>query len=150
MRILGNTVMLGLVAVVGLSLAAAGQPQGAGKGKGWKKGQGWKSFVTVYDADKDGKVSKAEFLAKKPGFDRFDTDKNGAVTEAEFDASNAAKKNPKLKGWMARWDANKDKTVSSDEWNAGKTKGFDKADKNHDGVIEEGEFTPDVNKGGEE
>jgi Ca2+-binding EF-hand superfamily protein len=148
MTIHRTAVVLGLVALLGATVVAAAQEGKGAAGKGWRKGQGWATFAAVYDADKDGKVTKEELLAKHPMFDRLDTNKDGVVTEAEFDANPASQKNPNLKGWVARLDTNKDRTVSMDELNQAKTKGFDKGDKNKDGAIEESEFTPEIVDGG--
>ena len=137
------------VAVMAIGFAAA-NPEGKGKQAGaWKKGQGWDKFAAVFDANKDGKVTKDELLAKRPGFDLLDTDKDGTVTEAEVDARPAAQKNPNLKSFLARFDENKDHKVTTAEWDAKRTKAFETADKNHDGAIEASEVTGELlNAGG--
>jgi Ca2+-binding EF-hand superfamily protein len=124
-----------------LSAYAQGPAQGS-KGKGWKKGQGWELFSTAFDADKDGKVTKDELMAKQPAFDRADANHDGMVTEGEYDAMPAAKKHPNLKGWIARYDADKDQKVSLAEWNEQRVKAFEAADKNKDGAVDKSEFTP--------
>jgi len=43
----------------------AGTQSKAAQGQGWKKGQGWDYFAAAFDANKDGKVSKEELLAKQ-------------------------------------------------------------------------------------
>jgi len=131
------------VALVSISIAAAAAPESKG-GKKWKKGQGWDAFAATFDADKDGKVSKAEMAAKRPGFDHFDTNHDGAVDEAEVDALPAAQKNPKIKSWIARFDTNKDRKVTTAEWDAQRETVFDRADKNHDGFIDSTEATGDL------
>lgn len=42
--------------------------------------------ITVYDANKDGKVTKAEFTAVKSPFtfEKIDADKNGVLTKTEI------------------------------------------------------------------
>jgi len=122
----------------------AGTQSKAAQGQGWKKGQGWDYFAAAFDANKDGKVSKEELLAKQPGFDHMDANHDGFVTEAEYDAMPASKNHPNVKGWVARFDTNKDGKVSVEEWNAQRIKHFEMADKNKDGAIEKSEFTPDM------
>ena len=140
-------VVLG-VAVLAITFAAA-KPEGKGKqGNAWKKGQGWDKFAAAFDADKDGKVSKAELLAKRPAFDLLDTDKDGTVTEAEIDARPAAQKNPNIKSFLAKFDENSDRKVTAAEWDAKRTKAFETADKNHDGMIDSTEATGELMKGG--
>jgi len=143
-------VSAGLAAVLAASMAAAGSSQGksAQQGQGWKKGQGWEFFVAAFDANKDARVTKEEMLAKQPGFDHMDANHDGFVTEAEYDAMPASKNHPNVKGWIGRFDTNKDGKVSLEEWNAQRVKGFEMADKNKDGAIEKGEFTPELAGGG--
>ncbi len=137
------------VAVLAIGIAAA-NPQGKGKQAGApKKGQGWEKFSAVFDANKDGKVTKDELLAKRPGFDLLDTNHDSFVSEPEINALPAAQKHPNLKGWVARFDEDKDGMVSVAEWDAKRTKAFDTADKNHDGAIESSEVTGELlNSGG--
>jgi hypothetical protein len=136
------------VAILAFSTAAA-NPQNKGKQAGaWKKGQGWDHFAAVFDANKDGKVTKDELMAKRPGFDHLDTNHDGFVSEAEIDALPAAQKNPNLKGWVAKFDQDKDNKVSVAEWDAKRAKAFETADKNHDGAIEASEVTGELMSGG--
>jgi Ca2+-binding EF-hand superfamily protein len=139
-------IIAGLAAVIVSAAAADAWAQGpeGGRGRGLKKGQGWDVFASVFDADKDGKVTREEMLAKQPAFDRADANHDGTVTETEFDTTPASQRFPKLKSWIARFDADKDKKVSLQEFNDARMKGFEKADKNKDGAIEKGEFTPDL------
>lgn len=138
------------MAVLAIGVAAA-SPQAKGKHAGQaKKGQGWEKFAATFDANKDGKVTKDELLAKKPGFDHFDTNHDGFVTEDEINALPAAQKNPNLKNWVAKFDTDGDHKVSAAEWDAKRTKAFETADKNHDGAIESSEVTGElVHSGGE-
>ena len=152
MRLNRLVVITGLAAALAAPVALAGSQPKATPAKNtqnqtWKKGQGWDLFAAGFDANKDGKVSKEEMLAKQPGFDHMDADHDGFVTEAEFDAMPASKNHPNAKSWMAKFDTNKDGKVSLEEWNAGRVKGFEMADKNKDGAIEKGEFTPALTTG---
>ena len=153
MRINRVVMVAGLAAALVAPVALAGnQPKAAPakhtQGQGWQKGQGWDMFVAGFDANKDGKVSKDELLAKQPGFDHMDANHDGFVTEAEYDAMPAAKNHPNAKSWIARLDTNKDGKISLEEWNAQRAKSFETADKNKDGAIEKGEFTPALTTSG--
>lgn len=148
MTIIRTCAIVAGAAIMAIGVATAGSE---GKGKsagGGKKGQGWDKFAAAFDTDKDGKISKGELLAKRPGFDFLDTDKDGAVTEAEVDARPAAKKNPNFKNFLARFDEDKDRKVTVAEWDAKRTKAFETADKNHDGFIESSEATGELLKSG--
>src|SRR5262245_35901606 len=133
--------LVGLAAVFAASIAVAQEQDKKPKGHGGKKGQGWEVFVTAFDANKDGKVSKDELLAKQPGFDAVDKNGDKLVTSDEIEAARAGKKNPKQGGWLQRFDTDKDGKVSLDEWNQKRVKAFEAADKNHDGAVEKNEFT---------
>jgi len=154
MRIKGVVVMAGVAVVVSAAVAASAwaqggaHPQGGAHGQGMKKGQGWEMFVAAFDANKDGKVTKEEMMAKQPGFDHADANHDGVVTENEFDAMPASKNHPNLKTFIARFDTDHDKKVSLQEWNDARMKAFDAADKNHDGAIEKSEFTPQLGQAG--
>lgn len=55
--------------------------------------QAMTAIVTQFDADKDGKVSKTEFVdGGVKIFDRADTDKNAALDAKELEAAKAALK----------------------------------------------------------
>ena len=55
--------------------------------------QAMTAMVTQFDADKDGKVSKPEFVdGGVKLFDRADTDKNGALDSKELEAAKAVLK----------------------------------------------------------
>jgi Ca2+-binding EF-hand superfamily protein len=99
-------------------------------------GRAWDVFIATFDADKDGKVSRDEFQAKTPGFDRLDTDKDGVVTMAEIEAKPAAHRHPMMAGFIARFDTNQDGQVSRQEWMDERMKAFDAADANHDGFVD--------------
>ena len=141
-------VIAGLTAALAAPVAIAAPAAQGAQGQGWKKGQGWAWFLAGFDTNKDGKVSKEELLAKQPGFDRLDTNHDGFVTEAEYDALPASKNYPNVKSWMAKLDTNGDDKVSLEEWNTARVKAFEMADKNHDGFIEQSEFTPELTTGG--
>ena len=125
----------------GLALAANTQHHAASGAK-HTPGQGWDHFAATFDADKDGKVTKDELLAKAPGFDHMDTNKDGVVTADELKALPASTKHPQMGGnFMAKFDSDKDGKVTKQEWDTKRSAGFDMADKNHDGSIDKDEFT---------
>lgn len=105
------------------------------------------------DTNKDGKVDTTEIdtrlvksaeaeleVIKKErdaAFAKFDTDGNGTITRAEFDARAKLPtiKQPDAKPFLGRFDANKDGTISKDEFRALTMNNFDKLDKNKDGTL---------------
>jgi hypothetical protein len=105
------------------------------------------------DTNKDGKVDPAEInarlvksaeaeieLIKKErdaAFAKIDTDGNGSISRAEFDARAKlpTMKEPNAKPFLDRFDANKDGTISKDEFRAPTISNFDKLDKNKDGTL---------------
>ena len=135
--------LAGIVALVGSGFAMAdqGAAHPAGK-KGGKKanvgqGQHWDQFAKTFDANGDGKVSKEEFLAKRPGFDRMDGNKDGAVTSEEVKAMPAVAAHA---GTGQNFVAHKDGKVTSSEYDAKRGAFFDKMDKNKDGMVEQSEL----------
>jgi len=142
MRYMTRTIALAATVALsggGLALAANAQhhPAGGGAHK-WTPGQGWDHFAATFDANKDGKVTKDELLAKSPGFDHFDTNKDGVVTADEVKALPASTKHPAVGNFVAKFDSDKDGKVTKQEWDAKRAAGFDAADKNHDGSIDQG------------
>jgi len=123
-----------------LALAANAHHAASGAHK-WTPGQGWDHFVATFDANKDGKVTKDELLAKAPGFDHFDTNKDGTVTADEVKALPASTKHPAVGNFIAKFDSDKDGKVTKQEWDTKRAAGFDAADKNHDGSIDKDEYT---------
>jgi Ca2+-binding EF-hand superfamily protein len=104
-------------------------------------GQHWAEFVKAFDTNGDGKVSKEEFLAKRPLFDKIDANHDGTVTADEVKAMPAVQaKGGTGSGFIAHFDADKDGKVTSSEYDAKRAKFFDSLDKNKDGMIEQSEF----------
>jgi Ca2+-binding EF-hand superfamily protein len=141
----GTIALAATVALGGGGWALAANTQHHAANGGTHKpqpGQGWDHFAATFDADKDGKVTKDELLAKAPGFDHMDTNKDGVVTADELKALPASTKHPQMGGnFMAKFDTDKDGKVTKQEWDTKRTAGFDAADKNHDGSIDKDEFT---------
>ena len=138
-------VLAGAIAMCasGFALASTGSKP-ASKGKSHANagsGQHWSEFVKAFDANADGKVSKDEFLAKRPGFDKVDANHDGTVTQDEVKAMPAVQtKGGTGSTFMAHFDADKDGKVTSSEYDAKRTKFFDTLDKNKDGMIDQSEF----------
>ncbi|HZN02091.1 MAG TPA: hypothetical protein VFD06_00740 [Candidatus Polarisedimenticolia bacterium] len=122
--------------------ADSGKPDSkAGKRKSFGKGENWETFAKIFDANSDGKVSKEEFLAKRPGFDRVDSNHDGSVTQEEVKALPAVqKKGGTGGGFVAHFDGDADGKVSTAEYDAKRSAFFDKVDKNKDGAIEQSEL----------
>jgi hypothetical protein len=108
-------------------------------GKRVPPGKGWEAFAGTFDADQDGKITKDEFKAKAPAFNRLDGDKNGTVTKAEVEGLPAAEKHPGVSKFISRFDTDGNGEVSKAEWDAKRAGAFDKADKDHDGGIDKQE-----------
>ena len=108
------------------------------------------------DADRDGKVTLAEFKAaqgERQGrmFSRMDSNKDGKVTQAEVDAvtarAEASGGQPRGDGprrgpggGLMRLDVNKDGAVTLAEMGAMTQQRFDMADTNKDGWLSKGEL----------
>lgn len=104
------------------------------------------------DLDHDGKVTLSEFkkMEAQRGarmFARLDANKDGKITQAEFDAAPRrepqAGETPRPPGMRGRFfqmmDANGDGAVSKAEMQAAGQRRFDMADTNHDGWLSKGE-----------
>lgn len=106
----------------------------------------------LLDANKDGKVTKAEFEAAmsrqvaneqaeinqraKAAFDKLDTNHNGQISLTEFQAqAKVSVDTAKVDARVQQIDANHDGAISADEYRAFNLAEFDKADTNHDGVV---------------
>ncbi|PTQ75513.1 EF-hand domain-containing protein [Celeribacter persicus] len=93
------------------------------------------SDVLTYDGNGDGTITRAEFQAlQKDSFKALDTDGNDFVTVAEVQALPASDgRNVTGKRLLAR-DGNGDGMVSEAEF-LSQAPGFDRADRNNDGVL---------------
>lgn len=110
-------------------------------------------MFTKMDANKDGKLDQADRAAHQgEKFAKLDTDKNGAISRSEFDAAHQqgpggpggregmkrehGKRGDKMGMMMMRMaDANKDGSVTREEFAAGGAKHFDMMDANKDGKL---------------
>lgn len=102
------------------------------------------TMIKAMDTNKDGMVSKDEFLAyEKTQFEAMDTNHDGQVTVAEMDAARMAKL--KIKTAIALipasatiikpMDSNNDGMVSAEEHATAAEKDFNTMDANHDGQL---------------
>lgn len=132
-----------------LSLALAGAVVAAGTGvAAAKPGQGERGAMMAarlaeMDADKNGKITKAEAESVRVRmFTRLDADKNGVVTRAEMDAARAAMKGDHDGGMrgMERLDGDKDGQITKAEALAAPYPMFQRLDANGDGVIDKAEL----------
>lgn len=122
-------------AMFGLSLAgpaAAQAPQ-----TDWRSKRA-KAMIERLDTNKDGRVSRAEFAARRQtNFARADTNRDGALDRAE---RRNAFINRMIDRRMARLDANKDGRLTVDEMTARGQRRFQRLDANKDGVVTRAEI----------
>src|SRR5262245_40454446 len=135
--------LVGVLALCGSGFVLAdqgGKPADKGKKAAAGRGKHWDQFVKKFDANGDGKVSKEEFLSKRPAFDKMDANKDGSVTAEEVKALPAVQKRGGTgAGFMERFDADHDGKVTPAEYDAKRTTLFEKLDKNKDGMIDQSE-----------
>lgn len=95
------------------------------------------------DADGSGTISRAEFrVLREQLFAQIDTDRSGTLEPAEIDAAQAkAARQMALPRSNRIWaqDVNGDGKLSLAEYTA-ELRGFDFADRNHDGQLSPAEF----------
>ncbi|MBU1213316.1 MAG: hypothetical protein KJ587_18930 [Alphaproteobacteria bacterium] len=147
---------IGAGLVGALSLFALSAVTDTVSARGWKGGEhhggygrhhggGRKSFRKLrgMDADGNGEVTKAEFLApKEKRFGELDGDADGKLTETEL-----FKEMDETADYYARraikdFDANSDAKISKDEYEADARKRFGMRDRDGDGRIEGDEMRP--------
>lgn len=93
-------------------------------------------LISEADANGDGIVSKAEFLARRAqAFQDLDADASGSLSESEFEL--AATQRVKRFSGRAFSKADKDGNgvISQTEWDQNPPRAFDKLDKNSDGNL---------------
>lgn len=110
------------------------------------------------DGDGDGRVSKAEYIARADArFARMDKNGDGQVSADEMaprreaaaapavpagtDTATPAPAAPMRSRMLERLDANHDGVVSRDEYRAQVGERFDRLDTNHDGFLDQSEMT---------
>ncbi|MFZ1469176.1 MAG: EF-hand domain-containing protein [Paracoccaceae bacterium] len=142
-------------ALMGLTAALmAGLPAIAHAEKGDNGARMLQHFDEM-DADKDGKVTKAEVQAYRDArFAVADTDKNGSLSADELSAMQMTQMQARLaqrsKKMIDRLDANADGQLSAEEFaTMGKRQSmFDRVDADNDGVISKDEVQKMGDRGG--
>lgn len=119
-----------------LSIVVLADPAGA------RIGGGQGDMFANADTNKDGLVSRAEFVASRAAhFARFDRNGDGVVSPADFSrlARFPAIK-AKADAMIAEADGNHDGVVTRAELANAPAAMFDRADTNHDGFVDKAEI----------
>ena len=125
---------LAALLIAGSSVALAHGPEGECHGG---KGRGPGAHFEELDANKDGSLSQAEFLAKgEAHFAQADTNKDGKLTKEERQAAHAAH----MKERFAKKDKNGDGKLSKDELGRMPEEFQKRLDTNGDGAITQAEM----------
>ncbi|GLS99454.1 hypothetical protein GCM10007897_08330 [Sphingobium jiangsuense] len=130
----------------GRRAGAAGAP--ATMGDRAAPGHGKDGFVETHDANKDGKVTKDEFSARRAdNYKGLDLNGDGQVTEVEYVTEYTFRLDKELAEQRARQirqahvrfgvlDADKSATLSAAEFNESGNRMFSRLDNNSDGVVD--------------
>ena len=112
-------------------------------------GSGKSDFLANYDTNRDGKVSRAEYDAKRAeDYRRTDADKNGTLSEAEYVAEYAARLEAQIAAMKAAQlaqahsrfgglDGDKDGRMTEAEYRGAADFPFNRLDTNRDGTVDE-------------
>lgn len=95
------------------------------------------------DTNKDGVVTRAEFLAARAAaFSKYDRNGDGFVDAADFPSRLRARRNAgqRLEALVDYFDTDGDKRISRAEFVDGPTLVFDRADSDHDGQLSKAEI----------
>jgi len=99
-----------------------------------RSGKDSAQFLKEFDKDGDGQVTKAEFPHERR-FAEIDADGDGVLSTAEIQDAMDKVTREKSYGFLERFDLDSDGKVTRDEF-TGPAAGFERMDKNHDGVID--------------
>ena len=132
-----RTKVLLAVSAVTVLVGAAG---GAVADKAGKYNRG-EAIFTKLDADKDGKVTRAEAEAyRDQQIVQFDADKDGELNQAEYTAMVNAMMADRLQKRFERKDTDNSGTLNKDELSARIDRMFEHLDQNKDGAVEKTEL----------
>jgi Ca2+-binding EF-hand superfamily protein len=91
-------------------------------------------FLAQWDKNRDGQVSSEEFPHERR-FAEIDSDNDGVLSKAEIEDAMDKKDREAGYGFLERFDLNGDGMVTREEF-TGPAVAFERADKNHDGVVD--------------
>lgn len=122
------------------------------------------AFVTAFDADRDGRLTRAEYDSGRAArFAATDADRDGALSETEYvgeytarlERELAASSDPEDRKTEERQrqtrqahvrfgvlDADRDKRISRAEYDRVGTRSFDEQDSDHDGTVTTADTRP--------
>jgi Ca2+-binding EF-hand superfamily protein len=95
------------------------------------------------DTDHDGRITRAEFaVAREKQFDKMDRNHDGVVSRDDFGflLTLAPSRGEKLDRFIAAADSNNDRKMTREELRASPMRLFDRADTNHDDVVDQAEL----------
>jgi hypothetical protein len=121
--------------LVALSACSAGAQSPPAPGRG--------GMMAGADANHDGRVTRAEFIASRGGrCARMDANRDGALDASERPqwGRRAQQANAEDAGRPARGDANGDGLISRAEYDGQAARMFDRLDADHDGAISAAEM----------
>lgn len=128
-----------LVVVVGT--AGIASAHGKGYGDRGARGPGMEKMFEQFDADADGKITKAEIEAFRTArFEAADTDGDGKLSQDELAAARDARRAARVQDMVERLDTDGDGLLSAEELAAaGPKRGpdamFDRLDADEDGAL---------------
>jgi hypothetical protein len=118
-------------------------PRGPGMHHGMMTPEIVNLAFSALDTNKDGKISKEEFEAKRPArIQMADANKDGKVSKKEYEKFVVERAKQRADQMFARLDRNKDGKIDSEDTKMMADARFDRVDANHDGVITKDEFAP--------
>jgi hypothetical protein len=130
----GGAILLGLT---GGALASKMHEGGKYEGRGGHMS----AILGMVDADKDGKVTRAEADAFRDAqFAKFDADGNGSLDDNEYLALMEDFRRQMMLTRFKRYDTDGNGVISKDEMSGRIGKMFTRMDRNDDGVIEADEM----------